>query len=608
MHFSSPYGPLERWLESNRSKFLIALAVLAIVIRVVYLSQLWSSPCIDQQRWHQTDMAYFDSWARSITNGDWLSANIRPPIHRWHEAMAAEFLNQHPEATSHVFAEAAKKGLTPVQVIWERWLGPGRFYQDPLYSYLIALTYYLFGPDHRVVLGWQLALGVLNVLLVATLARRIFGEVAGACAGIMMLANPISLFYELLLLRETLLLTLTLLALLLFDRLRERPRASTAFSLALTIVAAFLVKSVFVLLGAGLVVATLVRGLHRGSKRTWLWAFLAGIALALLPLALRNVSMGLPPLAINSGGPITFINSNAPDAIISAGGEYLGFPSSVRLIEASHGSFFTAIAMTLAEHGSAFSVARQLCAKFVLIWHWYEIPSNANFYYYRLHASVLRFLPFTFGLVGPLGALGMLLSLRMIKRTWPLHLAVVAQLATMVAFMVLSRQRLPMMVCMVPFAAFALLQLATWVRDRRLAVLIVTAIPFIALVVWVQRPLPDGIPLIRPADYAVGFDLSQPEIRRMAELGLVGEVRVKCDKMLRLFPLELRLAVERGSALRSQADVALGDIFTYQRRFCAEKIDEAFLRSGGLRRGPGERSITPPNQPGTVNKQFDHFR
>lgn len=131
-------------------------------------------------------MAYFDTWAGSIMNGDWLSANIKPPIHGWHEAMAEEFFNQHPEAASRIFAEAAKRGLTPVQVVWERWLGPGRFYQDPLYPYLIALTYSLFGPDHRIVFGWQLALGVLNVLLVATLARRFFGELAGTCAGILM--------------------------------------------------------------------------------------------------------------------------------------------------------------------------------------------------------------------------------------------------------------------------------------------------------------------------------------------------------------------------------------------------------------------------------------
>jgi hypothetical protein len=576
----SPSGQLEKWLESHRSGFILTLSALAIIIRIFYLTQLWSSPCIDQHRWNQTDMAYFDTWARSIMNGDWFSANIRPPTHGWHEVMASEYFNLHPEATLPMFAEAAKRGLTPVQVVWERWLGPGRFYQDPFYPYLIALTYYLFGPDHRVVLIWQLALGVLNVLLVAMLARRFYGELAGVVAGIIMLLNPISLFYELLLLRETLLLTLTLLALLLFDLWRERPRSATAFSLALTIGAAFLTKSTFLILGIVFGVAVLMRGLRQSrGERTYVWAFVTGILLALLPLAARNISMGLPPLAVNSGGPITFINSNVPDAIISSRGESLGSPSSVHLIEASHGSFLRAIKITLAEHGSMASIAGQLIAKFALIWHWYEIPSNSNFYYFRLHAPVLKFLPFTFGLIGPLGVLGMLISPRLIQRTWPLYLAVVTQLATMLAFMVLSRQRLPMTVYMVPFAAFALLQLGGWIRDRRLVALIATTIPLAVLSIWIQRPLQEDIPLIRPVDYSVGFALLQPKIRRMADLGLVDNVNKACNKMLALEPPEIRQAMERGSPLQRQSDVAIAKIFTDQQHTCSEMLDKAFLRS-----------------------------
>lgn len=407
------------------------------------------------------------------------------------------------------------------------------------------------------------------------------------------MANPILLYYELLLLRETLLLTLTLLALLLFDHWRVRPRASTAFSLALTIGAAFLVKSVFLLLGAGLGAAVLAGGLRRGGERTCVWAFMAGIVLALLPLALRNVSMGLPPLAINSGGPITFINSNAPDAIISSRGEHLGSPLSVRMIEASHGSLFSAVAITLAEHDSALSVVRQLCAKLALIWHWYEIPSNSNFYYYRLHAPILRLLPFTFGLIGPLGALGMLLSLRLIRRTWPLHLAVIIPLVTMIAFMVLSRQRLPMIVYIMPFAAFAPLQLAAWVCDRRLGAVIAAAIICAIMAVWINRPLPEEIPAIRPVDYIVGFDLSQPEIRKMADLGLTDEVRDACGKMLRLAPAELRRAMEGVSPLRRKADMAVADIFMRQQRSCAEMLGEAFLRSSRLHKGLRGRGIGP---------------
>ena len=51
------------------------------------------------------------------------------------------------------------------------------FYQEPLYAYLMAVTYKIFGGDHRwVAFSGSSVLGVLTNVLIYLLARRMFGD------------------------------------------------------------------------------------------------------------------------------------------------------------------------------------------------------------------------------------------------------------------------------------------------------------------------------------------------------------------------------------------------------------------------------------------------
>ena len=47
----------------------------AIALRVVVFLQLDSTPFIHMERWAQTDMHYYDGWARQIAAGDWLCSS-----------------------------------------------------------------------------------------------------------------------------------------------------------------------------------------------------------------------------------------------------------------------------------------------------------------------------------------------------------------------------------------------------------------------------------------------------------------------------------------------------------------------------------------------------
>jgi len=51
-----------------------------VLIRIAYFVEIVHSPLIAQHRWSQSDMNFFDRWAKAIADGDWLSENIAPPF------------------------------------------------------------------------------------------------------------------------------------------------------------------------------------------------------------------------------------------------------------------------------------------------------------------------------------------------------------------------------------------------------------------------------------------------------------------------------------------------------------------------------------------------
>src|SRR6267142_2345309 len=83
---------------SRRATLFGLLIAAATGIRLLYFLQLNGTPVIEMQRWSQTDMHYYDEWAQQIADGDWLSSNVRVPMHRWHREVAQQYFSTHPDA------------------------------------------------------------------------------------------------------------------------------------------------------------------------------------------------------------------------------------------------------------------------------------------------------------------------------------------------------------------------------------------------------------------------------------------------------------------------------------------------------------------------------
>jgi 4-amino-4-deoxy-L-arabinose transferase-like glycosyltransferase len=494
----------ERWLAGRRTLLVAAVALAAALVRVACLVELNDGPLLAQNQWGESDMRFFDAWARDIARGDWLSDRPLHPSHSWYRDLAKAHFAAHPEAARELAHEPAA-AADPARALWDRWLGGRAFHQEPLYPYLIAATYVAAGPDPRWVFVWQMALGVATAVLVTVLARRWFGDLAAALAGalVVLLAPPV--MYDVLLLRTT----ATTFAALALVALLEWALASPARGRWLVVGIAFglalLLQTIFAVLLAGAFLLVALRSPGPLGARAGRAAALAlGTALALAPAVARNVAVGVPPLALSSVGPLVFLASNTAEFAPEDG--FAFNEAAVRILSASDGDGAAMVRGALATHDGVGGWLRQLWRKLAVAWGWYEVPNNTNFYYYRLQSRVLGALPVTFALVSPLALLGMALSLPRVRRLAPLYLLVASLLAPLLVFYTLSRFRVSLEVAVVPFAAAALVQLLRWTAGRRLAATGAALAALAGLALWTSRPLGPDRPLVRRADWVVPFD------------------------------------------------------------------------------------------------------
>jgi tetratricopeptide (TPR) repeat protein len=495
---------VDEWLSRRWVWIMAALLAASAGVRTAYFSQLNGDPAIELHHFVQSDMNYFDAWGQKIAEGDWLSASVTVPMHDWQRSVADQYLANHPETRTELVQQAGQSGagLDTNLLLWSRWMGGHQFYQDPLYPYLIGLTYRLFGEDVRLIFAWQMALGVMSTILIWLLAWRFFGPVVGLCAGALAVLCAPLVYYDLVLLRETSIVFTGLGLVWLTDRALVRRRWQWFGLLGIAIGLACLLKSSFVLLGAGLMAGVVASFRFRWRDlRAPAVALVAGVALVVALLAARNVALDVPPLALARLGGFTFMTSNDVNYDPARGWD-VNPPRLARLMSESSGGLLSAVVATLRTHTPE-TYLKLLWRKWDLTWHWVELPNNDNFYYMRLRAPILVWLPVTFWVCAPLALVGLVLSVKQFSRLWPLHLLVASSLIPLLMFYVLGRFRIPLLAALIPFAAFTLVEAVRGLSDGRYIRVVLLTASVGLLAVWTGRAA--EAPLIRAADWLVPF-------------------------------------------------------------------------------------------------------
>jgi tetratricopeptide (TPR) repeat protein len=431
-----PAGPEEavarRALRGRALPAAILFAV-ALAVRLVYLHQIAGSPL---GRHLLGDGRAYDEWARRIAGGQWWGGEV--------------------------------------------------FYQAPLYPYLLALVYRLFGAAAATARVVQAVAGAAGCVLVARAGERFFDRRTGWVAGWWMALYAPAVFFDGEIQKASLSLPFSAAILLLLAALAERRRPAVALG-AGALIGAFALSRENALLLAPLLAGWLALrpGETRARRAAAAAALLCGVFLVLLPVALRNYAVGGEPLPTTSQAGTNFYIGNHE----GADGRY-------QPLVAGHGSarYEREDATALAEAASGRKLApaevsaywgrraldfvrghpgawlRLLARKTFLVWNRREIVDTTSLEAAADSSPLLAALAtvFHFGVLAPLAAAGVWWTRGRWRDLDVLYLWLAGWAFAVAAFYVFARYRYPLVPVLALFAAAALTR--AWDRLRRRAV------------------------------------------------------------------------------------------------------------------------------------------
>ena len=225
--------------------------------------------------------------------------------------------------------------------------------------------------------------------------------------------------------------------------------------------------------------------------------FVAGIAIIVVPITVRNAIVGgdFVPLTSNAGLNLYIGNHEASmgayvkpeglDVYTDPEGETIAEADVGRGLKPSQVSNWWARRAWafIAENPDRF--AANLLRKAFFFWSVYEVPQIEHLAFEKRYSALLRIPSPSFGIVCPLGIIGIILSVRRRKPAQLMLLYILTYSATIIAFFVVARYRLPMLPALMVFAGFSiwwLVYAGTQGRFKRLA-LAVIGIAVLAIVV-----------------------------------------------------------------------------------------------------------------------------
>jgi tetratricopeptide (TPR) repeat protein len=438
------------------------VALVALVVRLAHLWQARSVPLFSQLI--SDARAYFE-WAQTIAAGDWPSR------------------------------------------------AQGVFYQAPLYPYLLAVLLRLGGGLWAIRL-LQAALGAVACSLLCDAGTRLFGGAAGLVAGLCLALYAPAVFADGLIQKESLGMLLMVVVLHAAVRLQPQPRRRLWVGLGVALGALSLVRENLLLL-APLFLGWLLarfRDHGRADRARWALCLAAGLGVVLAPVALRNLWVG-GSLALTTAqaGPNFYIGNHA-----GATGSYVPLRAgrsdtaiergdAVELAERALGRPLSAgeVSRYWLGRGVSFIQAQPLAwlallgRKTWMFFHAYEVPDVEDMQLYARSCSLLRALGALdhFGVLAPLGLLGIVLTWPRRRDTGVLIACLLVSALGVIAFYVLGRYRFPVVPILALFAGAAVTTAASQLRSGSWRRLRGPALVAAAAAVLVNLP---GVPWIAP--------------------------------------------------------------------------------------------------------------
>ncbi|MFZ5479224.1 MAG: tetratricopeptide repeat protein [Myxococcota bacterium] len=523
----------------ERALPVLVLLAAALAVRLAYMWEFRGSPLFDHLV-PGMDEANYDAWAQRIAAGDVL--------------------------------------------------GDGTFTANPLEPYVLGALYALFGRDLLVVRVVQALAGTATCFFVYRLASNLFDRRSAVVALALAAFYGPAIFVGATLVAEVwcLLFASASLALLTAPRPSAWGRLLAGALLAL----ASMGRPNLLLLVGVLPVAAEWATATGKTRRVAAW-FL-GAALVLGPVLVRNIERGGEAVIVTAHGGVNLWIGNNPDAdgffktppgSELGGGQESLVASSVAIAEEDLGRTLTAgeasrwwrdraIAFALDEPAEWLALTLRKVGYFL---NAYEPPLESNYAWALDEFATLRWGTVGYNLVCPLALAGMVLAAgRLRELAVPFTFAGIYS-ASVVAYFVSMRYRLPVVIALLPFAGFAvraMVELAAARAWRRLAVASVVVLGGAA---FAHTPIPaDRVEMGLAFQY---FNLGNVAL----ETGRPAEAQRYFEDAVRLYPERARFYNNLGLAYL-RADRAASAVDAFEKGIALGYRDRRIYRNLGAAR------------------------
>ncbi|MBR9974348.1 MAG: glycosyltransferase family 39 protein [Bacteroidetes bacterium] len=379
------------------------------------------------------------------------------------------------------------------------------YFMSPLYPYVVAGVAGLTGNPELWVRILQALAGAMTAWLVFRIGAQTFSRGAGLAAAAVVAAYAPLIYYDGLLLTEsllTLLLTAHLLALL--QAFRKGRIWDWVFAGVLLGLAVVTRATTVLFLPALVVVWLFLRGEHRPAPSR-IAAYAAAALLTLLPTALHNASTGGVFMPVTSSfGFNLYAGNNATATGLYSMPERVDLandPNGHHWVEKQTGKDLNAAEISAYWRDRALywmgkhpgEAAGLLLRKLLLFFHPGEIDQlGLSLRFYTTQFGAIIGIPaVSFSLILVLAAAGIGLAMREHRGDWPLQLFLLVFVLSTVVFFVSGRLRLPIMPLLILYAAHAVVTMTAVIRAGQPVVRHMAAFAGMAVAVVVLLVQPD---------------------------------------------------------------------------------------------------------------------
>lgn len=381
------------------------------------------------------------------------------------------------------------------------WADRVPFYLSPLYAYVLGVLFTVFPPGLEPARYVQAVLGAASCTLVALVGRRLFGTAGGWLAGGVLALDALSVYLTSVVLPATLVLTVhALLLLALVPPGGDRPssRRTLVAGVLVGLAATAKPNALLLLPALGLVLGLRTPRGRPGARLVPTLLLTCGAVVPILPCTLHNwaVSGELVPISTNGGRNL--YKGIGPEAtgthVFLEEDEGVGLPDfmtgTVDPDESVRDSREMAAKTWAHVRAHPLRTLGLMVGKLRLAFSARELGVRDNPYFAERYSGLLRLLPYAFGLVAPIGLVGLLTGLRR-RELWPLHAVAAVQVATFAVVFVLGRYRVVITACLALYAVHQLLWWRARWREGALRPLGLSLVGLVAAAALVHWPLPE---------------------------------------------------------------------------------------------------------------------